>query len=212
MAISPISGPGEYRAGTSRPGRSAEQLNQAAADQQLMQQVATGSETAFSGFYRRFAPGLFSMIYEVLHDQKEAEDVLQESFVQMWKKSGTYDPDRSAVFTWAAMIARNRAIDRLRSRQRRGVTLEAAAAETAASAPEFADQADELLGHSEERTRIRKALTHIPEAQRNAIQLAFFGGLTQSEVSAQLGEPLGTIKARIRRGLIALRDVLEPST
>jgi RNA polymerase sigma-70 factor (ECF subfamily) len=186
-----------------------EQLNQAIADQELMRQVAAEDQTAFAGLYRRLAPGLFSMIYEILHDQKEAEDVLQESFLQMWKKAGTYDSSRSALFTWAVMISRNRALDRLRSRQRRGRTLEAATEEWSVSADEFADQADDLLDQSEERSRIRKALTSLPEAQRNAIQLAFFRGLTQAEVSTQLGEPLGTIKARIRRGLIALRDVLE---
>jgi RNA polymerase sigma-70 factor (ECF subfamily) len=210
MAQIPASNPGPQSASRGT-GKSAEQVSQAAADQELMRQIAAADETAFSSLYRRLAPGLFSMIYEVLRDQKEAEDVLQESFVQMWKKASTYDPARSALFTWAAMISRNRALDRLRSRQRRGRTLEAATAEWSAAAPEFADQADELLGHSEERSRIREALTKLPEAQRNAIQLAFFRGLTQAEVSTQLGEPLGTIKARIRRGLIALRDVLEAS-
>ena len=171
-----------------------------------------GDEAAFSSFYRRFAPGLFSMIYEILHDQKESEDVLQESFVQMWKKAASYDRNRSGIFTWAAMISRNRAIDRIRSRQRRSRTVEAAAEETEATAPKFADQADELVGHGEERLRIQHAVSQLPEAQRNAIDLAFFRGLTQTEISAKLGTPLGTIKARIRRGLIALRDVLEPAT
>ena len=176
-----------------------------------MRGVLAADEVAFASFYRRFAPGLFSMVYEILHDQKEAEDVVQESFVQMWKKASTYDPKRSGLFTWAVMISRNRALDRLRSRQRRGRTLEAAAAESAAAPIELAAQADELLGENEERTRIRTALSHLPEAQRRAIDLAFYRGLTQAEISTQLGEPLGTIKARIRRGLVALRSFLEPS-
>ena len=213
MAVDPPAPPSAEQPARGRSRlRSAEQLNQDAADQELMRGVLAADEAAFAGFYRRFAPGVFSMVHEILHDQKEAEDVVQESFVQMWKKASTYDPNRSGLFTWAVMISRNRALDRLRSRQRRGRTLEAAAAESAAAPIEMAEQADELLGQSEERTRIRTALSHLPDAQRNAIDLAFFRGLTQAEISTQLGEPLGTIKARIRRGLMALRNFLEPST
>ena len=177
-----------------------------------MRRVQTGDEDAFASFYRRFAPGLFSMIYQILQDQKESEDILQEAFVQMWKKAATYDPTRSGIFTWAVMISRNKAIDRLRSRQRRFRTVEAAAAEFEV-VPPVADEesADELLGQGEERARVRAALTELPEAQREAIDLAFFSGLTQVEISDKLGAPLGTIKARIRRGLLALRATLEPS-
>lgn len=194
-----------------REARKAEQRNQGAADQELMRGVVAADEAAFASLYRRFAPGLFSMVYQILGDAKEAEDVVQESFVQMWKKASAYDPARSGAFTWAVMIARNRALDRLRARQRRGRTMEAAAAESAAEPSEHGEQADQMLDHAEERTRIRNALSRLPEAQRNAIDLAFFRGLTQAEISAKMGEPLGTIKARIRRGLIALRAFLEPS-
>jgi RNA polymerase sigma-70 factor (ECF subfamily) len=195
-----------------RKVRTAEQNAQEQADQEMMRRLVTGDEAAFASFYRRFAPGLFSMIYEILQDQKEAEDVLQEAFVQMWKKASTYDPNRSGLFTWAVMISRNKAIDRIRARQRRARTIEAATVETEAAGPKYAEQANELLGHGEERTRIRRALSSLPDAQRDAIDLAFFRGLTQLEISSKLGAPLGTIKARIRRGLLALRDVLEPVT
>jgi RNA polymerase sigma-70 factor (ECF subfamily) len=211
MAPSPASNPGEQQSSRPRGTRTDEQIAQTAADRELMDRVAVADEAAFSTFYRRFAPGLFSMIYEILRDQKEAEDVLQESFVQMWKKASTYDSARSALFTWAVMISRSRALDRLRARQRRGRTLDAATAEWSMTPPEQGAGADALLGQTEDRSRVREALSRLPEAQRNAIQMAFFRGLTQAEVSTQLGEPLGTIKARIRRGLIALRDVLEPS-
>jgi RNA polymerase sigma-70 factor, ECF subfamily len=191
--------------------RSAEQINQDAADRALMQQVVAADEAAFASFYRRFSPGVFSMIYEILRDQKEAEDVLQESFVQMWKKAATYEPERSSVFTWAVMISRNRAIDRVRARQRRARTAEAAAAEAAVTPQEEVPRADEVMGSNEQRDRVRLALSQLPEAQRHAIDLAFFGGLTQAEISTQLDAPLGTVKARIRRGLLALRDVLSSS-
>ena len=210
LPMAEISSDGQSHTGSNspRPARTTERLNQDAADQELMRGVLAEEETAFSSLYRRFAPGIFSMVYDILRDAKESEDVVQESFVQMWKKASSYDPSRSSLFTWAVMISRNRALDRLRSRQRKSRTVEAAAAENAAAPFELAEQADELLGHAEERARIRRALSRLPEAQRNAIDLAFFRGLTQSEISAKTGEPLGTIKARIRRGLVALRAFL----
>jgi RNA polymerase sigma-70 factor, ECF subfamily len=194
-----------------RPTRTTEQLNQDAADRALMARVAGGDEGSFAGFYRRFSPGVFSMIYDIVRDQKESEDVLQESFVQMWNKAATYDPDRSSVFTWAVMIARNRAIDRVRSRQRRARTAEAAAAEAAVTPEEHAPRADEVMSFGEESNRVRAALSRLSESQQKVIKLAFFSGLTQAEISTQLGTPLGTVKARIRRGLLALRDVLGPT-
>lgn len=151
------------------------------------------------------------MIYHILQDQKESEDVLQEAFVQMWKKASTYDDNRSALFTWAVMIARNKAIDRLRGRQRRARLVEDATAEFAATADELESGADFLSGQSDERKRIRGVLSALPASQREAIELAFFTDMTQAEVSAKLSEPLGTVKARIRRGLLALRDLLQSS-
>ncbi|MBA2435244.1 MAG: sigma-70 family RNA polymerase sigma factor [Verrucomicrobiota bacterium] len=178
-------------------------------DADLVRRMSSGDEGAFTTFYDRFAPGLFSMIYAILHDSKESEDVLQEAFVQMWKRTATYDATRSSLFTWAVMIARHKAIDRLRSRQRQTRLSEAVANETdpfAVSAP--SDRADNALVRTNERERVRAALSQIGEAQREAIDLAFFGGLTQTQISERLGAPLGTVKARIRRGLLALREVL----
>ncbi|MDQ3115925.1 MAG: sigma-70 family RNA polymerase sigma factor [Verrucomicrobiota bacterium] len=178
-------------------------------DATLVRQMSSGDEGAFATFYDRFAAGLFSMIYAILHDPKESEDVLQEAFVQMWKRTATYDATRSSLFTWAVMIARHKAIDRLRSRQRQTRLSEAVANETepfAVSAP--SDRADNALARTDERERVRAALNQIGEAQREAIDLAFFGGLTQTQISERVGAPLGTVKARIRRGLLALREVL----
>ena len=180
-----------------------------AEDAALIGQMKSGDEGAFTTFYDRFAPGLFSMIYAILHDQKESEDVLQEAFLQMWKRTATYDAARSSLFTWAVMIARHKAIDRLRSRQRQTRLSEAVANETeafAVSAP--SDRADNALARTDERERVRAALGQIGADQREAIDLAFFGGLTQTQIAERLGAPLGTVKARIRRGLLALREVL----
>ncbi len=175
----------------------------------LVRQLNDGSDAAFATFYDRFAPGLFSLIYAILHDQKESEDVLQESFVQMWKRIGTYDPRRSSLFTWAVMISRHKAIDRLRSRQRQARLTEAMETESPdVPAPASSERADNALEHRDERARVRAALARLGEGQREAIDLAFFAGLTQTQVAEELGAPLGTVKARIRRGLLALRDVL----
>lgn len=171
--------------------------------------MSAGDERAFATFYDRFAPGLFSMIYAILHDQKESEDVLQESFVQMWKRAATYDATRSGLFTWAVMISRHKAIDRLRSRQRQSRLSEAVANEAnAVSVAVPTERGDNALARSDERERVRTALTQLGDAQREAIELAFFAGLTQTQISERLGAPLGTVKARIRRGLLALREVL----
>ena len=179
------------------------------ADRHLLRQFLSGSDEGFTAFYRRFAPGLFSMIFQILQDQKESEDVLQESFVQMWKKTSTYDSTRSSLFTWAVMISRNRAIDRLRSRQRKARTIEAFTVETFVSSTSDGPQpGDESLSAADDRLRLRSALSTLPVPQREAIELAFLSGMTQAEISEKLSAPLGTIKARIRRGLIAMRDLL----
>jgi RNA polymerase sigma-70 factor (ECF subfamily) len=189
------------------PNRASATRFRSAADSELAQQMKSGDEAAFANFYDRFAPGIFSMIYAILHDQKESEDVLQEAFVQMWKRSATYDPARSSLFTWAVMISRHKAIDRLRSRQRQSQLSEVIASESdILSVP--ADRADDALARREERERVRAALAQLGEGQREAIDLAFFAGLSQTEISERLGAPLGTVKARIRRGLLALREVL----
>ncbi len=178
------------------------------ADKALLRACVTGGEAAFSALYQRLAPSLFSMVVAIVRNQKDAEDVLQEAFVQMWKRAASYDPERGNVFTWSVMIARNRAIDRVRALQRRCRLGEAAARESETSLPDPPKAADQLHSERDERARVRAALSQISDAQRVAIDLAFFSGLTQSEISAKLGTPLGTVKARIRRGLLALREEL----
>jgi RNA polymerase sigma-70 factor (ECF subfamily) len=177
-------------------------------DAQLLARIATGDETAFGALYDRFSPGLYSFVLKMVRDEKEAEDVLQEGFAHIWRRANTYDSTRSSPFTWAVMILRNKAIDRLRVRQRLERTVEKAtvefshfpeADETAALEPERRDQS----------SLVRSALTLIPAEQKQAVELAFFSGLTHEQIAEKLGTPLGTIKARIRRGLLKLRDCLK---
>ena len=170
--------------------------------------MKAGSESAFATFYDLFAPALFSMIYGIVRDQKESEDVLQESFVQMWKKIAGYDPARSGLFTWAVMISRHKAIDRLRARQRQSRLVDGVALEKDPAAAAEVERGDGALERRHERERVRFALAQLSEAQREALDLAFFAGLTQTEIAEKLHAPLGTVKARIRRGLLALRQLL----
>lgn len=177
-------------------------------DADLIAKMKAGDEQAFATFYDRFAPAVFSMIYAILRDQTESEDVLQEAFLQMWKRTSTYDPGRSSLFTWAVMISRHKAIDRLRARQRQARLVDSAAKELDESVTNSDADAGDPFAQRDERNRVRAALAQLGDAQREAIDLAFFGGLTQTQISEKLGTPLGTVKARIRRGLLALRELL----
>jgi len=177
-------------------------------DAQLLVRIASGDEVAFGALYDRFSPGLYSFILKMVRDEKEAEDVLQEGFAHIWRRASTYDPARSSAFTWAVMILRNKAIDRLRVRQRIERTMVKATVEFS----HFAEADEVSAGEAERRedgALVRSALKEIPEEQKQAVELAFFGGLTHEQIAEKLGAPLGTIKARIRRGLLKLRDFLK---
>jgi RNA polymerase sigma-70 factor (ECF subfamily) len=187
--------------------------NPAQNDVLLVERMKAGEEAAFALFYDRFAPSLFSVIYAILRDQKESEDVLQEAFVQMWKRAATYDPARSHLFTWAVMISRHKAIDQLRSQRRRsqvtGDLASDAAKEPLGANP---DRADLALLQRDERERVRAALAQLSDSQRQVLDLAFFSGMTQAQIAEKLETPLGTVKGRIRHGLIVLRGLLKQDT
>jgi RNA polymerase sigma-70 factor (ECF subfamily) len=175
---------------------------------QLLRRVAAGDLQAMSDFYDQTVQPLYSVAVRILGDAGEAEEVIQDVFVQVWEKAATFDPLIGSAFHWTLSITRHRSIDRLRSRQRRARLvdrlMETGAAETAL--PSTPDR--EALG-GEEAATVRTALGRLPEDQRQAIEMAFFGGLTHLEIAEALHEPLGTIKARIRRGLFRLRESLQ---
>src|SRR5262245_58422212 len=177
-------------------------------DAQLLRRIAQKDRHAFSQFYDRYADVLYSMAMRVLRDPEEAADVLQEVFVQIWDKSHTYNFDFGKPFSWAVTLTRNKAIDRLRSRRRQFVFLDDFAQETADPKPQiFTDP--EAVDIAERARLVRSAMETLPLEQRQAIEMAFLGGMTQNEISAALAQPLGTIKARIRRGMLKLRDTLK---
>ncbi len=177
-------------------------------DFELMRGVAQGDRQAFAQFYDRYSTLLYSTAVRVLNDAKEAEDVLQEVFLQIWDRARQYDAAVGKPLNWAITLTRNKAIDRLRATRRRFRLADDAAGQTVEISGTQKAPVDEISG-GEQSAMVRSAVGGLPADQRKAIELAFFGGLTQQEISESLGEPLGTIKARIRRGLMKLRSSLE---
>jgi RNA polymerase sigma-70 factor (ECF subfamily) len=171
----------------------------------LIARIARGDRDAFGRFYDAFAARAFGLIRRVVRDPGAAEDVLQEVFWQVWREAAQYDPGRGRPEAWLLMRARTRAIDRLRSMRRREQTFVMPLDESAAPPAQGAAPSSAAV---EERGAIESALDRLPDPQRQVIELAFFEGLTQSEIAVRLGEPLGTVKTRARLGLERLRRAL----
>ena len=176
----------------------------------LLKRTGEGDRRSFEQLYERYSGVLFSTAYRILNDQTAAEDAIQDVFVQIWEKAPLYDSARGKPLTWAVTMTRNKAIDRLRSQQRRNRLRDEM--ETHASIfEEFSDRSslDEVQS-AEKGEMIRRAIQQLSKEQRQAIDLAFFSGLSQSEIAERIGEPLGTIKARIRRGMMKLKEIVTP--
>lgn len=173
-------------------------------DTELLAAIARGDEQALGSLYDRYRLILFGLMLRILHSRPEAEDVLQEVFLQVWKKASDFDEGRGRPFTWLVTLARSRAIDRLRSLDSRMRVAQDAARETIESSSDAVEDAI----RAEEGEVVRRALRELSEEQRQALQLAYFEGLTQSEIAARLNTPLGTVKTRMRSGMIKLRELL----
>jgi RNA polymerase sigma-70 factor (ECF subfamily) len=180
-------------------------------DFQLLRAAARGEDTSLVELHRRYAGVLLATAFRILNNARDAEEVVQEAFVQMWEKAGVYDERRGKPLTWAMTLTRNKAIDRLRRVQRRN-RLHEQVQEEAQIWDRIAEHnsADDAVSH-ETHAIVRSAVIQLSDAQRRAIELAFFGGLTQHEIAEQLAEPLGTVKARIRRGMMKLRQIIGPT-
>lgn len=177
-------------------------------DIELLRRIANADRTAFAEFYDLYSTLMFSVASKILNDNSDAEDVLQEAFLQIWEKAKNFDPKLGKASSWVATLTRNKAIDRGRASQRRNRLAEEAGAEFAINT-EVAGTANEAVHGHEKAKLIQSAIVELPAEQRRAIELAYFSGLTQHEISEKLVQPLGTIKARIRRGLLNLRNQLE---
>lgn len=174
----------------------------------LVAAMARGDKTAMATLYDQLSGPLHSLALHLLGSTAEAEDLAQDIFLQLWRTAASYDPARGSVFSWAVTLTRNRAIDRLRMRKRRGELLAEAGPDLQPAAAGGGPDSADSLWLREKTATVRAALAELAPDQRQAIELAFFGGLTQQEIAARLDEPLGTVKARIRRGLLKLKDRL----
>lgn len=177
-------------------------------DAVLLSRIRDGDAAAFAEFYDRHATLLFGVALKILQVPSEAEEVLQDACVSLWERAPLTQPGTELALGWAVTIVRNRAIDRLRSRRRHAEWLDNAIAEGHREDHRSPDAA-ESLSANETAVVIRQALARLPADQQLALELAFFRGLTQQEIADHLRQPLGTIKARIRRGMMTLRDQLE---
>jgi len=172
----------------------------ATSDLALVTAIRSGDQSAMAALYDRYSSIVYSVALRVLQDTGAAEDVLQDVFVQLWRKSGAFDASRGNMAAWLAVIARHRAIDALRRRRPENDIEDF----VVAVEPDLASAAD----RSRSMDTVRGALQTMPAPQRAALEMAYFEGLTHSEIAEKTGEPLGTIKTRIRTGLLSLRKAL----
>jgi RNA polymerase sigma-70 factor (ECF subfamily) len=176
----------------------------------LLRRVGRGDRGSFEELYDRLSGVLFSVAYRVLNNEAAAEDVLQDVFVQIWEKAPLYDPAIGKPLTWALTLTRNKAIDRLRATQRRSRLQDKVQQESEVFEQFDARSSFEALASAEAGKLVREAMAKLSQDQRQVIELAFFSSMTQTEIAELLNLPLGTIKARIRRGMMKLRELIGP--
>jgi RNA polymerase sigma-70 factor (ECF subfamily) len=179
-------------------------------DLDLVDRIKRGDSSALDALYARYSSPVYSLVWKILQNAEEAEDVALDVFWQVWRQADRYDPSRGAPPAWIFTVARSRAIDRLRARHRREdktISFDDPAVNLDPLDEEAAP--DLVASFRQTRDAVREAIKALSSVQREAIELAFFKGLTHVEIAEQLGVPLGTIKTRIRQGLIKLRKTLD---
>jgi RNA polymerase sigma-70 factor (ECF subfamily) len=175
-------------------------------DRATVSRMAGGDSSALAALYDRHARAIYSLALRILADAAEAEDVVQDVFTQAWRQATRYDASRAPVAGWLMIMTRARSLDRLRRRRARIATTEM---DPAMPHPKDPDVDQEALAiTAEQADRLRGALRDLPDSQRAAIELAYYEGLSQSDIAARLQQPLGTVNTRIRTGLLKLRDAL----
>ncbi|HET7468133.1 MAG TPA: sigma-70 family RNA polymerase sigma factor [Gemmatimonadales bacterium] len=183
------------------------------ADGELVARAAQGEEEAIATLYDRYGPVLYAVAYRIVGQPADAEEVVLEAFAQAWRDAARFNADRGSVPGWLTTIARSRALDLVRARARRERITASAAADRPDSPlamGEVGPDPGRALDHDERRRQVRQALEALSPPQRQAIELAYFEGLSQSEIAERLQEPLGTVKTRVRLGMQKLRESLRP--
>lgn len=173
---------------------------------ELLARAGRGDADALEALYHRHGPRAMGVALRVLRERADAEEALQETFIEVWRRAREYSPARGTVEAWLLTIARTRAIDRLRSRAARGRMVEAKSAEPPEPGPNLPDAASAAAQDAE---RVQDALQSLPVEQRLALELAYWEGLSQTEIAERTGQPLGTVKTRVRLALLKLAGFLE---
>jgi RNA polymerase sigma-70 factor (ECF subfamily) len=190
-------------------GKAANRVDYAQArDEELVEQLVERDERALERLYEKYGRAVYSLVLKMLRDPARAEEVAQEVFLKLWRRPSSYVSGRGTFATWLLSVAHHRAIDELRTRRHELVPL----GDGTNGVPELVDDADDLAEAAwlrEQRVVVRQALGLLPASQRQAIEMAYFLGLTQREISDRLGEPLGTIKTRMRLAMQKLRITLD---
>ena len=176
----------------------------------LLPAVARGDVAAFGDLYDRYAGTLYAVLLRILGSAEDAQEALQETFLKAWTNASSFDAERGSEIAWLIAIARSRGIDRLRARRVRDTREHEAGREISIQSGfvEKRTGVDDAVA-SQQRGAVRGALVDLPEAQRKVLELAYFEGLSQSEIAARTGEPLGTIKTRMQLGMKKLRERLQ---
>ena len=180
------------------------------ADLELVERIRQGDQAALDLLYRRFSAPVYSLVWKILQNAEEAEDVALDVFWQVWRQADRYDPARGAPPAWIFTLARSRAIDRLRARSRReDRTVSIDDPDLRIDPLDENASPDQIVSFRQSRDAVRAAMTKLSTVQREAVELAFLKGLTHVEIAERLDQPLGTVKTRIRQGLIRLRKHLD---
>jgi RNA polymerase sigma-70 factor (ECF subfamily) len=180
----------------------------ALADRDLVREIAAGSMDALARLYDRHARKVYGLARRILAQAQDAEEVVQDVFAQVWRDAARYRPERATVAAWMIVLARTRAIDRLRMRQARPDQTHAAAADTAVALPNAGPDPETVSISTDDARQVRAALERLPENQRALLELAYYEGLSHSEIAERTGTPLGTVKTRIRSAMETLRGAL----
>lgn len=177
----------------------------------LVAQTGAGNRAAFRQLYARYSAPLFAMALRMAGNRTDAEEMLQDAFVKIWRHAPSYDSSQSRPFTWAVTILRRTCIDHLRRRRRAAVSPELLAELAATAAPPSGESPRSATMAREDAGRVRDVLASFPAEQRAVLELALFSGLTHTEIAGQLRQPVGTVKSWIRRGILDLRSALTRS-
>ena len=176
-----------------------------ASQQDLLERAAHGDQRAFAALYDQISPRVFGLIRRILRDQDQSEEVTQEVFLEIWQTAPRFDPNKGGASTWILTMAHRRAVDRVRSSQ------SSRDRDTRIGIRDYSPAYDNVAETIEvriEHERVEKAMTRLTELQRQAVSLAYYGGYSHSEVAEMLSVPIGTVKTRLRDGMIRLRDEL----